>query len=45
MPTVADLAGIEAPIGLDGVSFAGLLTGEGMFRRRSHFVWEPGGRY
>ena len=40
MPTVADLAGIEAPIGLDGVSFAGLLTGEGMFRRRSHFVWE-----
>ena len=40
MPTVADLAGIDAPIGLDGVSFAGLLTGEGMFRRRSHFVWE-----
>ena len=40
MPTVADLAGIDAPIGLDGVSYAGLLTGEGMFRRRSHFVWE-----
>ena len=40
MPTVADLGGIEAPIGLDGVSYAGLLTGEGMQRRRSHFVWE-----
>ena len=40
MPTVADLAGIEPPIGLDGVSYAGLLTGEGMFRRRPHFVWE-----
>ena len=40
MPTVADLAGIDTPIGLDGVSYAGLLTGEGMFRRRSHFVWE-----
>ena len=40
MPTVADLGGIDAPIGLDGVSYAGLLTGEGMARRRSHFVWE-----
>jgi len=40
MPTVADLGGIEAPIGLDGVSYAGLLTGEGMPRQRSHLVWE-----
>ena len=40
MPTVAELGGIEAPIGLDGVSYAGLLTGEGMQRRRSHLVWE-----
>jgi len=40
MPTVADLAGIDAPIGLDGVSYAGLFTGEGMLHRRSHFVWE-----
>ena len=40
MPTVADLAGIDPPIGLDGVSYAGLLRGEGMFRRRQHHVWE-----
>ena len=40
MPTVAELGGIEAPIGLDGVSYAGLLTGEGMLRRKPHFVWE-----
>ena len=40
MPTVAELAGIDAPVGLDGVSYAGLLTGEGMVRRRPHHVWE-----
>ena len=40
MPTVADLAGMDPPIGLDGVSYAGLLTGEGMTRRRPYHVWE-----
>ena len=40
MPTVAELAGIQAPVGVDGVSYAGLLTGEGMTRRREHHVWE-----
>ena len=40
MPTVADLGGIDPPIGLDGNSYAGLLTGEGMFRRRPYLVWE-----
>lgn len=40
MPTVADLAGIDPPIGLDGVSYAGLLRGTGMMRRRNHHVWE-----
>jgi len=40
MPTLADLAGIDAPIGLDGISYAPLLTGEGVFRRRPYHVWE-----
>ena len=40
LPTVADLAGIDAPIGLDGISFASLLTGEGLFRARPYHVWE-----
>jgi arylsulfatase A-like enzyme len=29
LPTLCDLAGLKAPAGLDGVSFAGLLTGKG----------------
>ena len=40
MPTVAELAGIQAPVGVDGISYAGLLTGEGLERRREHHVWE-----
>ncbi|MDF2709620.1 MAG: hypothetical protein K0R62_5272 [Nonomuraea muscovyensis] len=38
LPTLADLAGVPAPAGLDGRSFRGLLTGDGA-PERDHLVW------
>lgn len=40
MATVADLAGVDAPVGIDGHSLAPLLTGEGRQRRRDYLVFE-----
>ncbi|WP_211267018.1 arylsulfatase [Nonomuraea candida] len=38
LPTFADLAGVPAPANLDGLSFRGLLTGEGA-PRHDHLIW------
>ncbi|WP_113701378.1 arylsulfatase [Nonomuraea lactucae] len=38
LPTLADLAGVPVPAGLDGRSFRGLLTG-GAAAERGHLVW------
>lgn len=40
LPTAAALAGVEAPVGVDGVSILPTLTGEGIQRVRPWFVWE-----
>ncbi len=39
-PTFCELAGVEAPVGLDGVSIAPLITGKGKQRIRPHFSYE-----
>ncbi len=38
--TAAELAGAAAPPGLDGVSIAGMLRGEGSIPQRDYFYWE-----
>lgn len=43
-PTFCELAGIAPPVGLDGTSFAPLLTGEGELRKRPYFCYESPGR-
>jgi len=40
MPTAAELAGIDAPVGTDGVSIAPLLTGQGIQRQRDYLIFE-----
>ena len=43
LPTAADLAGVPAPEGLDGVSIAPTLTGEGEQAEREFLYWEHPG--
>ena len=40
MATAADLAGVDAPVGIDGHSLAPLLTGQGIQRERDYLVFE-----
>ena len=40
MATVADLAGVHAPVAIDGHSLAPLLTGEGIQRKRDYLLFE-----
>ncbi len=40
LPTAAALAGIDAPVGVDGVSLAPMLTGEGIQRQRDYLIFE-----
>ncbi len=42
LPTFCELAGIDAPLGIDGVSLAPTLTGEGRQRRREFVIHEAG---
>jgi arylsulfatase A-like enzyme len=43
LATAADLAGVEAPVGIDGTSIAPILTGEGRMRERDYLVFEHQG--
>ncbi|MCL5742298.1 MAG: arylsulfatase [Acidobacteria bacterium] len=40
LPTFAALAGVEAPRGIDGISVAPMLTGEGRQQRHEFLYWE-----
>jgi arylsulfatase A len=40
LPTFADLARVEVPPGLDGISFVPTLTGRGTQRQHDHLYWE-----
>ena len=40
LPTVADLAGIQPPKGMDGLSFAPTLLGKGQQKEHDHLYWE-----
>ena len=42
LPTFCDLAGVDAPVGLDGVSLAPTLTGTGHQRKRPFLIHEAG---
>jgi len=42
LPTFCELAGIDAPLGIDGVSLAPTLTGEGRQRPREFVIHEAG---
>ena len=42
LPTFCELAGVEAPVGLDGVSLAPFLTGKGESRPRDFLIHEAG---
>ena len=40
LPTACDLAGVEIPKGLDGISFAPAITGKGEQKRHECLYWE-----
>ena len=40
LPTACDLAGVEIPKGLDGLSFAPAITGKGEQKRHEFLYWE-----
>ncbi len=42
LPTFCDLAGVAAPLGIDGVSIAPTLTGRGLARKREFLIHEAG---
>lgn len=42
LPTFCDLAGVQTPLGVDGVSLAPTLTGEGHQRTREFLIHEAG---
>lgn len=44
LPTLAELAGAETPKGIDGISFAPLLTGRGEQSAHAYLYWEFHGR-
>jgi arylsulfatase A-like enzyme len=41
--TAADLAGVDAPVGIDGTSLAPILTGQGHLKQRDYLVFEQHG--
>lgn len=42
LPTFCDLAGVTTPVGIDGVSVAPTLTGDGLQRQREYLIHETG---
>ncbi len=42
LPTFCELAGVTAPLGIDGVSVAPLLRGDGVPRQRDYLIHEAG---
>lgn len=40
LPTVAELAGVPAPRGIDGISIVPTLTGQGAQKQHDYFYWE-----
>jgi arylsulfatase A len=40
LPTFAELAGTQAPAGIDGISFVSALTGKGSQKRHAYLYWE-----
>jgi arylsulfatase A-like enzyme len=40
MPTFAEIAGLEIPEGIDGISFLPALTGHGEQETHDHLYWE-----
>jgi len=40
LPTACELAGVDAPSGIDGISFAPTLTGTGEQREHDYLYWE-----
>ncbi|UCD30644.1 MAG: arylsulfatase, partial [Planctomycetota bacterium] len=40
LPTAADIAGVKAPSGIDGISFLPTLTGQGAQQQHTHLFWE-----
>jgi len=45
MPTLAELAGVIAPVGTDGVSIAPTITGKGTQRQREFLTHEAGSKW
>lgn len=43
MATSADLAGVDAPVGIDGTSLKPILTGQGQMKSRDYLVFEQHG--
>ncbi len=43
MATAADIAGVEAPVGIDGTSLLPILTGQGHLQKRDYLVFEHQG--
>src|SRR6476659_3164458 len=43
MATSADLAGVDAPVGIDGTSLKPILTGQGQMKQRDYLVFEQHG--
>ncbi len=43
MATTADLAGVDAPVGIDGTSLKPILTGQGQMKSRDYLVFEQHG--
>ena len=43
MATTADLAGVDAPVGIDGTSLVPILTGQGNLKQRDYLVFEHQG--